>query len=105
MKRLLPAALVILIGLAAWLPFLSGESQVGEACVDPADRERTRLLALDAIDDAFKLQVGSLFKIWVQDPADQPKRARSGMQTAISARVRAREFALGWNPQPCHKSP
>ena len=105
MKRLLPAALVILIGLATLLPFLSGESRVAEACVDVTDRERTRILALDAVDDAFKLQIAHLFDYWIKDSTDQPKRARAGTQNAITARVRARDYILHWNPQPCSKSP
>jgi hypothetical protein len=49
--------------------------------------ERIKLLTRAALDDAYKLQVASLYKIWLSQPGDQAARQRAGvgMHNAIRA--------------------
>jgi hypothetical protein len=51
------------------------------------DHERIRLLTRAAIDDAYKLQVASLYKIWLSQPGDETARDRAavGIHNAIRA--------------------
>jgi hypothetical protein len=99
------AVLVMVVLLLALFGYLSGgwdaEGQTHQSCVDAKTRDLIRELSLDAIDDSFKKHVVLLFDIWVKDPAEQPKRAKNGMQAAISAYVRARGDAMKWEPTIC----
>jgi hypothetical protein len=50
------------------------------------ENERIRLLMRAALDDAFKLQIAGLYKIWLSNPADlkaAQKRAGIGAANAI----------------------
>jgi hypothetical protein len=50
------------------------------------DDERIRLLMRTALDEAFKLQIASLYKVWLSNPADldaAQKRAAVGAANAI----------------------
>lgn len=77
-------------------------SKVPYDCVDPTERERVRGLAFDGIDDGFKQAVAHLYGVWQKDPdTDQPRRAQVGMTNAVNAHVRARKFAIAWNPPNC----
>jgi hypothetical protein len=93
-------AIVTLI-LLALLDQREAASKVQVECMDLDTRERVRKLSFDAYDQAFRDHTVKLFVLWVQDPYDQPKRARAGTQANISAYVRAREFAENWNPPTC----
>ena len=95
-------ALMIAILLAYVLITLTKDAPSAPAmCVDEKTREEIRALTLDAIDTGFKAQVTHLFEIWLRDPAEQPKRAVVGMQSAISAYLRARQNAVIWDPPRC----
>ena len=77
-------------------------SKVSYDCVDPTERERVRELSFKGIDDGFVQAVGHLYSVWQKDPdTDQPKRAQVGMTNAVNAHVRARKFAIAWNPPTC----
>lgn len=77
-------------------------SKVPYDCVDPTERERVRELALKGIDDGFVQAAAHLYTIWQKDPdTDQPKRAQVGMTNAVNAHVRARKFAVVWDPPNC----
>ena len=88
----------------ATLAFFEREaaSKVAYDCVDPTERERVRELAFKGIDDGFTQAVAHLYSVWQKDPdTDQPRRAQVGMTNAVNAHVRARKFAIEWNPPNC----
>ena len=77
-------------------------SKVSYDCVDPTERERVRELSFRGIDQGFEQAVAHLYSVWQKDPdTDQPKRAQVGMTNAVNAHVRARKFAIAWNPPTC----
>jgi len=81
-------------------------SKIPYDCVDPTERERVRELALKGIDDGFVQAAAHLYTVWQKDPdTDQPKRAQVGMTNAVNAHVRARKFAIAWNPPGCESKP
>lgn len=52
------------------------------------DDAQIRLLMRVALDDAFKLQVATLYKIWLTNPGDMAAargRAATGLHSAIKA--------------------
>ena len=78
------------------------QSKVPYDCVDPTERERVRELSFKGIDKGFEQAVAHLYSVWQKDPdTDQPKRAQVGMTNAVNAHVRARKFAIAWNPPTC----
>jgi hypothetical protein len=70
-------------------------------CVEPDLRESIRAIVLKGLDDAMRDRAQHLFEVWMRDERDQPKRASTGMQQAISAYIQSRSLALKWNPTPC----
>ena len=54
-----------------------------------------------AMNEAFKEHVKHTFDIWMKDPAEQPKRARSGVRQGLDAYMRARANVLSFNPPLC----
>jgi len=94
-------AIVATLCLLALLEEDEAEGRMQVDCVDPDTRESIRKLSLEGYDHAFRDHTANLFRLWVQDEQDQPKRARVGTQSGISAYVRARSMALAWNPPPC----
>jgi hypothetical protein len=99
----------ILIGAVGTLLILAiivviarqSSSEAAAVCADPETRDRIRALSLRAYDEAFVEHVAKLFVIWVQDPHEQPRRAQTGNQQAISAYIRARNLAMKWEPPAC----
>src|SRR4029077_2659492 len=97
----------ILIGLAAagfaWflIEVMNASSQATEVCVSKEDRERVRGIMLDALDQGLKEQTVHMYEIWLKDNTEQPSRAITGMQNAITAYIRSRAAALRWNPPAC----
>jgi hypothetical protein len=96
------------VDIAPPLPFMLAASETRlvelppkEICVDEKSREEIRALTLAAIDAGFIGHVSHLFEVWVRDPAEQPKRAKVGLQAGISAYLRARKDALKWDPPAC----
>ena len=80
----------------------AAEGKVAYDCVDPTERERVRELSFRGIDQGFEQAVAHLYSVWQKDPdTDQPKRAQVGMTNAVNAHVRARKFAIAWNPPNC----
>ena len=50
------------------------------------ENERMRLLMRQALDDAFKLQIAQLYKIWLTNPGEleaAQKRAAVGVGNAV----------------------
>ena len=94
-----------LLGLGIYRVVTAGvtaaQSQSMPICWPLAERDSAITLSYVAIDDAFKKHVGELFKIWVSDPADQPRRAKAGMQINLSAYHRARANVREWEPEIC----
>jgi hypothetical protein len=45
--------------------------------------EQIRLLMRAALDDAFKAQIMTLYRVWVTDRVGQPERAANGAKIAI----------------------
>jgi hypothetical protein len=104
----LPRLIRLLVGigavlLAVLLVLLTTDApSKGEVgCIDIEIKDTLRSLASDGIDKAYMNHVSLLFDIWVKDPADQPKRAITGMQAAISAYIRARGYITAWDPPAC----
>lgn len=77
------------------------QSKTEDVCVDEKEREMVREIALAGINEGYKRHVTLLFEVWVKDPAEQPRRAKTGLQVAIGAWVRARRDALIWAPEQC----
>jgi hypothetical protein len=77
-------------------------SKVPYDCTDPNERERIREIALKGIDDGLQSAVAHLYDIWTKDPnTQQPARAQVGVTNAINSHIRARTYALAWNPPTC----
>lgn len=72
-------------------------------CMNAEMREQVRGLMLAGIDEALKRHARRMFDVWMKDPADQPRRASAGVNTAISAYVRSRASAQRWNPPACER--
>jgi hypothetical protein len=73
-----------------------------ELCVpDEETREQIRVLMFHALEDALKDQVMHVFLIWLKDDTGQPGRARTGVEQAVAAYLRAREGARQWIPPLC----
>ena len=70
-------------------------------CIDDENRVHIRAATLEAIDVAYRDQVQHLFEVWMRDAKDQPDRAKTGVQNAIQAVLRARKDALAWMPPQC----
>ena len=68
--------------------------------IEMSETERIRLLMHQALDDAFKLQIGKLYAIWLSNPADlDPARGRAavGADNAISTYRAAIAAIEKWN--------
>jgi hypothetical protein len=72
-----------------------------ELCMDSDTRERVRKLMLEALDNSLRTKVEDLFAVWSRDATDQPRRAQTGMNSALRAYVGARAAAIGFNPPEC----
>jgi hypothetical protein len=72
-------------------------------CMDTEMREQVRGLMLAGIDEALRRHTRRVFDVWMKDPADQPKRAVAGLNTAVSAYVRSRASAQRWSPPACER--
>jgi hypothetical protein len=73
-----------------------------ELCVsDEETREQIRVLMFHALDEALKDQVMHVFLTWLKDDTGQPGRARTGVEQAVAAYLRAREGARQWTPPLC----
>jgi hypothetical protein len=104
MTRLAVGLMVLAFGLLAlgiYRAVTAAQSQPVVPCVLVQEKDRLIQLAHEAIDEAYKDQVKSLFGVWVRDPADQPRRAVSGMQVNLSAYHRARANIRAWEPVIC----
>jgi hypothetical protein len=104
MMRLSAALLVcavVLLVFGVYRAVTAAQSQPVVQCFFPSEKDRVIELSHQAVDEAFKEQVKSLFGVWVRDPAEQPKRAMSGMATNISAYHRARANVRQWDPVIC----
>lgn len=101
-ERLVIIAVLAAVMMLAVIIAFGARSQTTTICMGTEEREAIRKLALDAIDQAFQDQVKHLFDVWMKDQSEQPKRASAGMQTAISAHVRARADTMKWNVPTCH---
>jgi hypothetical protein len=72
-----------------------------ELCMDSDTRERVRKLMIEALDNSLREKIESLFAIWLRDATDQPRRAQTGMNTALRAYVGARAAAMKFDPPEC----
>ena len=99
--------LVAIIGivLAGVILFAASPSKGAERlpCMDAEAREQVRGLMLAGIDEALRRHTRRVFDVWMKDPADQPKRAVAGLNTAVSAYVRSRASAQRWSPPACER--
>lgn len=73
-------------------------------CMNSEDREKIKSLSIQAIDEAFKDQVGHLYMIWMKDSHDQPQRAQAGTSQAIAAWVGARKGMNNFQPPECPRA-
>jgi hypothetical protein len=56
--------------------------------------ERIRLLMKAALDDAFKLQLGKLYQVWLSNPGDM-ETARTRAATGADNAIRTYRIAIG----------
>jgi hypothetical protein len=72
-----------------------------ELCMDADTRERVRKLMIEALDNSLREKIESLFAVWLRDSTDQPRRAQTGMNSALRAYVGARAAAMKFDPPEC----
>jgi hypothetical protein len=72
-----------------------------ELCMDNDTRERVRKLMIEALDNSLREKIESLFAVWLRDATDQPRRAQTGMNSALRAYVGARTAAMKFDPPEC----
>jgi hypothetical protein len=72
-----------------------------ELCMDSDTRERVRKLMIEALDNSLREKIESLFAVWLRDSTDQPRRAQTGMNSALRAYVGARAAAMKFDPPEC----
>jgi hypothetical protein len=73
-----------------------------ELCVpDEETREQIRTILMSALDDALRDQVMHVFMVWLKDDTGQPGRARTGVEQAVGAYIRARDGTRQWAPPIC----
>jgi len=94
------AFVTVLVTLIA-LALIESHSQAKPPCMSQEDRDHILRLSTRGVDNGFQQHVAKLFTIWVQDPAQQPARAQKGIQSGISAWLRAQEDAKAWAPVVC----
>src|SRR4029434_6065829 len=99
---LLAVGAVLLVGLILFAAFPSKGAEPA-ACMGTEMREQVRALMVAGIDEGLKRHTTRVFDIWMKDPADQPKRAVAGLNTAVSAYVRSRASAQRWSPPACER--
>jgi len=90
-----------LLAFGVYRAITAAHSQPVVQCWLPQEKDTLINLAHQGIDEAYKEKVKSLYEIWVRDPADQPKRAVSGMAINLSAYHRARANIRAWDPVIC----
>jgi hypothetical protein len=100
--------LLALVGLAVagaiiLAAFPSKGAEQPAPCIDAEMREQVRGLMFAGIDEALRRHTRRVFDVWMKDPADQPRRAVVGLNTAVSAYVRSRASAQRWSPPTCEK--
>lgn len=99
---LIAGVTIIATLIVLWLVDDAGaQYRLASVCVTDHDRELVRDRAFSAVDKGFTDHVAHLFEIWVRDPHEQPKRAKVGIQSGISAFLRAREDIQKWEPPKC----
>jgi hypothetical protein len=102
MKAFTVAAALVITGpaLAQARPLAQPLPQ--EECVlDDVEVERIRTLMFEAIDEAFKAQIGRLFDVWMGDYRKQPENTLTGARNAVNAHISSRKRAKIWNPPRC----
>lgn len=96
------AAVLLMPLTVLWFIYALGQQQpLPDVCLEPHDRERIRVLTLEAFDKAFREKAEQLMDTWIKDTRDQPDRAMAGMDRSIRVYSRARSQALAWNPPTC----
>lgn len=80
---------------------VDAEPKAKITCMSGEMRDKVRGLTLVGLDNALTKRMEQLFDVWMRDEADQPARARTGTQQAISAYVRSRHYMAAWNPEVC----
>lgn len=91
---------VALIALA--LLFVRAADSQQTSCIEnEMVLEQVRSVMLAGIDQALKEHAVKMFNVWMKDPTNQPKRAISGMRSAIIAYNGSRAAAQRWNPPLC----
>jgi hypothetical protein len=79
------AAIAVSAGAALLLAYLTqGESEPQPFAPSPFDMEMDKL-ERQALDDAFRAQMASLFSVWLKDPTSGPARAITGAGHARKA--------------------
>jgi hypothetical protein len=87
--------------LLAALIATGAHAQIRVPCADSQMQEKVRAVILEGIDQALMNQTAKVFEIWMRDQSNQPKRALTGMDVAVSAYIRSRENAMQWRPPLC----
>jgi len=86
----------------AQMPFmLESASAQTVQCTDQATREKIKGIMLDALDEALKKHIITMFEVWMKDDRGQPERARNGTIAGINAYVKAGQGVANWAPPDC----
>ena len=108
--RIGTALLAALLGLGLlgavivylYAPPAAGAHPPPPLCSDePKINDQINNLAFEALDEAFRTQIETLFSSWMRDSTGQPDRAGNGARTAAVAYVHARTLILAWNMPRC----
>jgi len=104
-KSIATAFVVIALAAASALEWRASSQPAAPPprCMDDELREQVRGLMTQAMNEAFKDHIKHTFDIWMKDPGDQPKRARTGVSMGLDAYMRARANVLSWSPPHCNK--
>jgi hypothetical protein len=99
--RLFGAALVVLVVF-----LVAADTQPQSAapvCADDATKAKLRTLMQEGIDEAMRMQMEHLFAVWTRDQAQQPSRARTGLDQAVAAYVHTYNQIKSWDMKACEK--
>ena len=93
--------LIMVIAAALWVALSLKAKPQPIICVsDDETRERTRMLMLNAIDQAFQDHVMHLYDVMMKAGGD-PQRAATGTRQGLKAYLAGRTALLKWNPPLC----
>jgi len=104
--------LIILFALAAFGYFTGGWEAQGEGFLEPPPSpydDTMRAIEREAVEEAYRDRLVSLFNTWMKDDTGQPARAIQGARKArhafidVMQEIEAREKKAGTSPSESHE--